>query len=79
VAPAPLLVAPLLGKRAGGIAGIWTVAVGAISGAGAVVVHASTGYSSWLWAALPICLAAGSLLFVTRFSLATSRVKQDPP
>jgi peptidoglycan/LPS O-acetylase OafA/YrhL len=40
------------------------LAVGAAIGLVAVALYASTGRESWLWAAVPACLASGLVLFM---------------
>jgi hypothetical protein len=66
---APLVLGPLIGRssRRGTVSPGWALAVmgvGAATGSGAVAVYLTTGYESWLWAALPGCLGSSTLLFL---------------
>jgi hypothetical protein len=66
----PLLLGPLIGRRNAGVAAVssgWALvilAVGTAVGLVAVALYASTGRESWLWAAVPACLASGLVLFM---------------
>jgi hypothetical protein len=66
----PLLLGPLIGRGSAGLAMVssgWALAilaVGAVVGLVAVALYASTGRESWLWAAVPACLASGLVLFM---------------
>jgi hypothetical protein len=66
----PLLLGPLIGRGSAGFATVssgWALAilaVGAVVGLVAVALYASTGRESWLWAAVPACLASGFVLFM---------------
>ena len=65
----PLVLGPLIGRTQEGFGTVgpgWALAIlgfGAAMGVCAVTVYLATGYETWLWAAVPACLAAGALLF----------------
>jgi hypothetical protein len=65
----PLLLGPLIGRGSAGVTTVssgWALAilaVGAVVGLVAIALYASTGRESWLWAAVPVCLASGLVLF----------------
>jgi hypothetical protein len=65
----PLLLGPLIGRGSAGVTTVssgWALAilaVGAVVGLVAIALYASTGRESWLWAAVPVCLTSGLVLF----------------
>jgi hypothetical protein len=66
---APLVLGPLIGRSGGHgtVSPGWAVAVmggGAVIGSGTVAAYLATGYEPLLWAALPGCLGASTLLFI---------------
>jgi hypothetical protein len=69
LAGAPLVLGPMIGGPSRGFAGVspvWALAVlgvGAAAGMGAAATYLATGREPWLWAAVPACLGAGSLIF----------------
>jgi hypothetical protein len=66
---APLVLGPIVARRRGGSGAVspgWAfiiLAAGAASGVVAVIVYLATGIEAWLWAAVPVCLGSGTLLF----------------
>lgn len=66
---APLVLGPIVGRMRGGSGTVrpgWALAIlglGTASGIAAVAVHLSTGAEEWLWAAVPVCLGSGLVLF----------------
>lgn len=54
------------------------MAAGAVTGTGAVAAFLATGYQPLLWAALPGCLGAGSLLFAVAVRRAGNKVIATP-
>jgi hypothetical protein len=66
---APLILGPMIARTTGGgetVSPGWALAIlgiGAASGLGAVTGYLATGMEPWLWAAVPICLGSGFLLF----------------
>jgi MFS family permease len=77
VSLAPLLFAPILRGAGGGtVSPSWAMAVlaaGMVGGAIAVTGYIATGHETWLWAAVPLCLVSGLLVF------AVARSQQDSP
>jgi hypothetical protein len=66
---APLVLGPLIGRsgRSGTVSAgsaVAVMAVGTVIGSGTVAGYLTTGYEPWLWAAVPGCLGASSLLFI---------------
>jgi hypothetical protein len=65
----PLVLGPVIGRRHGAFGTVsphWAMAIlgsGAASAAGVVTVYLATGSEAWLWAAVPVCLGSGLLLF----------------
>jgi len=73
---APLVVGPLVFGNAGVISPAWAIAVlggGVAAGQGLVMVSLQPEYKTWLWAAIPACLAVGWLLYAVAL-LRTNRM-----
>ncbi len=61
----PLILGPIINRGAGMGSG-WALLIlgaGAASTAGGILGYTVTGNDAWLWAAAPVCLALGSLLY----------------
>jgi hypothetical protein len=65
----PLVLGPLVGRtgeRSGTISPPWALGIlglGTAAGVVAAAAYLATGHEPWLWAAIPACLATGTLLF----------------
>jgi hypothetical protein len=65
----PLVLGPLIGRTGEGFGTVsppWALGIlglGTVVGVGAVAAYLATGHEPWLWAAIPACLATGTLLF----------------
>jgi hypothetical protein len=65
----PLVLGPLVGRtgeRSGTVSPPWALGIlglGTAAGVVAAAAYLATGHEPWLWAAIPACLATGTLLF----------------
>ena len=72
----PLVVGPIVARtrRPAWVSPRWALLIlgaGAASGIAAIIAYVATGTEGWLWAAVPVCLGAGFVLFA--IARATSR------
>jgi hypothetical protein len=64
---APLVLGPMILGKSAAVSPAWAIAVlgaGVAAGQGVVIVSLDPEHQAWLWAAIPVCLAAGLSLYV---------------
>jgi hypothetical protein len=75
---APLVLGPMILGKSAAVSPVWAIAVlgaGVAAGQGVVIVSLDPEHQAWLWAAIPVCLAAGLSLY----AVALLRIKRPAP